>query len=162
MLSRSTPSEGVYFVVRFPVVWRLVVFRFDEHHEWGHSEFWEEDVARELATAWAPWLIRNVSGSEFLRRKNRLRFALMPFYDGFPRGRIALVGKRKRYVIYHGSNLQRSMRVTRRMIEEAFGLTGRADWQFDEHEQCSMCSANDVRKALRLREEWKTTTVDFT
>ena len=71
-------------------------------------------------------------------------------------------GDGDRYAVYHGENLKRGMEVTRQAIARAFGITDRADWVFDEHEQCSTFSAEGVQSALSLREQWKAVTPDFT
>jgi len=160
-MNRRPHSEGIYFVVRFPAGWKLLAFRFDEHPEGGHLKFWEDAVAPALAKVWAPQLFRKLSAYELARHQNRLRFDLAENYDGFPRGRVTWVEEIDRFVIYHGRNLKRSMKITRQTIEAAFGITGRADWEFDEHEQCTASSAAGVRSALHLREQWKTTDLDF-
>lgn len=160
-MPRRVGSEGIYFVVRQPKGWELVPFRFDEHLDGGHPEFWEERVAPMLARTWASQLGANVNGAERSRREQHLKSELALHYDGFPRGRVTWVEEIGRFVIYHGGNLKPAMKVSRLSIERAFGITGHADWEFDEHEQCSSFSAEGVRVALCLREKWKTTTPDF-
>ena len=160
-MKRLPPSEGIYFVARFPDQWRLIAFRFDEHPEGGHSEFWEEKVAPALAKAWTPQFFQKCSANEVTRQQDRLCLELAAHYDGFPRGRIVWSKELDRFVAFHGSNVKRSTKVTRAMIEAAFGISGRSEWEFDEHEQCSTFSAEGVCSSLRLRERWKTITAEF-
>jgi len=70
----------------------------------------------------------------------------------FPRGRVTKVGTK--YVIYHGNDLQPWMKVTKRQIEKVFGVTGRCRWEFDDHERCQTPDKEEMRRLLRLKEDW--------
>jgi hypothetical protein len=151
---RKAPTEGIYFVIRFPEAWRLIPFRFDEHEPSGHPDFWEACVAPALAIAWAAKLGQ-------LARQQRLAAELALHYDGFPRGRVTYVDERQQFAVYHGHNLKPSMKVPRAAIEKAFDIAGQAEWEFDEHEQCSPFSAEAIWELLPIRERWKTAEVEF-
>lgn len=154
-------SEGIYFVVRLPNGWELKAFRFDQHTDGGHAEFWEAHVTPMLVNAWAYLLFKGLHGVERRQCELRLRSEIDLHYDGFPRGRVTWVRASNRFMVYHGHNLKPAMKLTRHKIEKAFGITGRAAWEFDEHEQCSLSSAEGLRSELGLRETWKTTTPAF-
>lgn len=160
-MPRRPASEGIYFVIRMPVRWQLVAFRFDDHPDGGHPEFWEAHVTPMLANVWAPRLFVGIDRSKLRRLELRLKSELDLHYDGFPRGRVTWIDDLGRFAIYHGGNLKSGMKLTRRAIEQAFGITGRADWEFDEHEQCSSFSTEGLCSALDLRERWKTISPDF-
>jgi hypothetical protein len=151
---RNAATEGIYFVVRFPEAWRLISFRFDEHAPGGHPDFWEAFVAPALAKAWYAKLNRRA-------HQQRLAAELALHYDGFPRGRVTYVDDLQRFAIYHGHNLKPSMKVPHGDIEKAFGITGKCEWEFDEHEQCSPFSAEAIWELLPIRERWKTSEVEF-
>src|SRR5687767_973773 len=93
-------SEGIYFVIRLPACWQVVAFRFDEHPEGGHPEFWEAYVTPILVEAWAPDLFGKLDETERRRRKQHLKTELDLHYDGFPRGRITWVEGVGRFVVY--------------------------------------------------------------
>jgi hypothetical protein len=160
-MQSRTGSEGIYFVIRQPEGWKLVAFRFDEHPDGGHPEFWEAYVTPMLVKAWAPRLFGKLKDAERHRRELALKAELDLHYDGFPRGRVTRNEEIGRFMVYHGANLKPAMKLTLRAIEQAFGITGQANWEFDDHEQCSTFSAEGVRSALGLREQWKTTIPDF-
>lgn len=67
----------------------------------------------------------------------------------------------KRFAVFHGANLKPTMKVPRAAIEKAFSITDRADWEFDEHEQCSAFSAEALWSLLPIRERWKTVAVEL-
>lgn len=157
-MHRPAGSEGIYFIVRLPTGWELVPFRFDEHTDGGHPEFWEAHLTSLLARKWAPELFRNLNAVELRRCELRLQGELDLHYDGFPRGRVTRIDDPDRFVIYHGNNLKPAMKVARRAVERAFGIKKRVDWRFDDHEQCTAFSAEGIRSALRLRDRWKTVT----
>ena len=155
------PSEGIYFVVRLPNCWELKAFLFSKHHDSGHAELWENHVTPMLVYAWAPLLFIGINAVERQRRERLLRSELNLHYDGFPRGRVTQMGSHKRFVVYHGGNLNTAMKIKRQDIESAFGITGCAAWKFDEHEQCSHFSAEGLRSELLLRDKWKTITAEL-
>ncbi len=154
-------SEGIFFVVRLPRGWELKFCCFDQHSECDHPEFWEEHVTPMLVNAWAPHLFTGINRVERRRNELRLKSEIELHYDGFPRGRVTWVQASKQFIVYHGDNLKPAMKVTRLAVEEAFGIAGCSAWQFDEHEQCSLFSAEGLRSELQLRENWKTITPNF-
>jgi len=139
------PTEGIYYVVRFPNGWRLMACRFDEEGELGHPSFWRYwGVAALVAKEWQAKL-RTASP-----RLTEDDLELLVY--AFPRGRVTKLGTK--YVIYHGNDLQPWMKITKRQIEKTFGVTGRCCWQFDEHEQCLTPDKEEMRRLLRLTEDW--------
>jgi len=157
----TTSSEGIYFVVRLPKRWQLLAFRFDDYHEGGHPEFWEAHVTPVLVKAWAFRLFPSLSAAERCQCELQLKAELDLHYDGFPRGRVTWNEEIDRFAVFHGSNLKPTMKLQRGAIERAFGISGRADWEFDEHEQCSLFSAEAIWTHLPIRERWKTAIADF-
>lgn len=153
-------SHGIYFVIRLPERWQLVAFPFDAHADGGHPEYWEAFVTKMLVEAWSPKLFKGKDSAQRQRAELRLKAELDLHYDGFPRGRVTWIEHDERFAIYHGDNLKPTMKVTRKAVEKAFGLT-RANWEFDDHEQCTSFSAEGLRTTLGIREEWKTTESDF-
>ena len=159
-MKKSKGSHGIYFVIRLPDRWQLVAFPFDSHADGGHPEFWEAFVTKILVEAWSPKLFRGKDSAQRRRSELRLKAELDLYYDGFPRGRVTWIEHDERFAIYHGDNLKPSMKVTSKAVEKAFGLSG-ADWEFDEHEQCTNSSAEALRSLLEIRDEWKTAEPDF-
>jgi hypothetical protein len=75
-------------------------------------------------------------------------------YDGFPRGEVTQVAGQDRFVIRHSRDFTRDLRVTRREIEEAFGIRGNAVWAVDEELDCAATSAKRLRGLLSIEEKW--------
>lgn len=109
-----------------------------------HSSYWRLwGVGGLVAKAWRPKL--RTSSQDLTEDDLELVYA-------FPRGRVTKVGAR--YVVYNGNDLQPFMGITRRQIEEAFSIVGRCRWEFDDHEQCQMPDKEEMRRLLRLNEDW--------
>ncbi len=46
---QQQPSEGIYYLVRFPDEWRLLVCRYTDGPELDYVDFWRKKVAFQLA-----------------------------------------------------------------------------------------------------------------
>jgi hypothetical protein len=160
-MKKNPPTEGIYFVVRLPAGWRLLTYRFDQGPDEGHAEYWERDVVPMLIEAWWPKLSAAASAAGRPISERWLKSELEMHYDGFPRGRVTLSDEGKPYYVLHGANLEDGMKVTRRAIETAFGVTGKVTWVFDEHEQCGDISAEGLRSVLQLKDTWKSVSPSF-
>jgi len=110
----------------------------------SHSDFWRLfAVSAMVAQQWQRKLCRDLDDlTEDLRL---LLFA-------FPRGRVTKVGKKFR--VYHGTDLQPFMKITRKLVERSFGIAGRCQWTFDEHERCLSEDKATVRDILGINEDW--------
>lgn len=139
----ATPHEGIYYVVREPDGWRVIVHLFVGGVDRNHVDMWEEDVVPALVRQWE----QKLAGAVF-----ELDRLLSVFAFAFPRGRVTKV--ENRYVIYHGNDLRPAMRVSRAAIEKAFGVTGLCRWQYDDHERCVEFEKDETRQALQLTEDW--------
>lgn len=145
------PSEGLYYVVRFPNAWRLMARRLDlelamgfSRDEMNHSRFWRIWGLLSLITGqWYKQL-----RVDRLDLSKRLRFLLY----AFPRGRVTKVGET--YVIYHGNDLRPFMCITKQQIEERFSIVKQCRWEFDEHEQCLIADKEEMRSLLKIKEDW--------
>lgn len=142
----SGGTEGIFYLACFPTGWRILPQPFDRQTEFGHSELWEQSVVDSLAKDWHTTL------SAAFRTREQLRAELLPLVYAFPRGRIVRLARR--FVVYHGDNLQPFMRRTRQDIERCFGIEGRAMWTFDEHEQCVADDRDRMRELLGLKTTW--------
>ena len=137
------PSEGIYYVVREPAGWQLAVQIFPPGEDHTHQEMWECDLVPVLARQWAEKLHEASSELQSL-------FKLLTF--AFPRGRVTKVNAK--YVVYHGNDLQPFMRVTKKAVEEAFGIVGHSRWIFDDHERCMSFAKQEIQQALHLTVNW--------
>jgi hypothetical protein len=138
------PTTGIFYVIRYPEGWEVVASRHDEYPDDGHPDFWRRAaVTAMLAQRWHKALdLPSDELSEDLRK-----------YDyGFPRGRIAKVGKQ--YCVYYGKDIQPYMKISRKMVERLFNIEGKARWVFDEHEQCLKSDKEEVQRLLRIKEDW--------
>lgn len=138
------PSEGIYYVVRFPERWELFTLRFDTGHESGHPDFWQQHVVPRLSRRWT-----NVLGHSV----GQLELELRRYEYGFPRGRVVKQGKR--FLVYHGRDLEPFMKIKRTAIEALFGIVGLARWKEDEHERCLREDKEPIRQILQLWEDWR-------
>ena len=152
-MTEPDQSEGIYYVARFPTGWQLLAYRFRAQSDFGHSEFWEEHVVSELATAWSRHFTEKQGAGQ--RSESHLHTELGMLVYGFPRGRVVQTGER--YRVFHGNDLKSSMGINRAEIEKAFGITGLAQWEFDEHERCQAHDRDAVRALLGLKEAWPAT-----
>ena len=139
-----TPCEGIFYVVRFPDGWKPVAMRFEGIEDCGHPDFWRSHVVPMLVRAWSPVLRTTM---------HALTSDLRLCEYGFPRGRV--VKQDTRYVVMHGNDLERFMRVKRRSIEELFGIAKKAAWSEDDHEHCLRDDKNAIRSVLRISTDWK-------
>jgi len=137
------PSEGIFYVARFPEGWKPMALRFESGVDVGHPVFWGQKVVPCLARAWSPVLRRSVA---------ELASALDLCEYGFPRGRVVRQGAR--HLIYHGNNLTPFMKIRRPAIESIFELACAARWEDDEHERCLSKDKDTIRQLLRLHEDW--------
>ena len=161
-----TGSEGVFYLVPFPMGWRLMPASLDQQTERSHVTLWEQTVVDMLVKDWVSAgvvkALGKVSiGSWRVTYRNRLtksweknlRSKLLPLVHAFPRGRIVRHGPK--YQVLHGNNIEEFMRIDRPAIEEMFGIEGRAVWQFDEHEQCLIAEQKIARALFKLTDDWK-------
>ena len=161
-----TGSEGVFFVVPFPMGWRLMPASLDQQTERSHVTLWEQTVVDLLVKDWVSEGVAKVLGKVSIgswrvtyRNKltksfeKNLRSKLLPLVHAFPRGRIVRHGPK--YQVLHGNNFEEFMRIDRPAIEKQFGIEGHAVWQFDEHEQCLIADQKIARGLFRLTDDWK-------
>jgi hypothetical protein len=139
------PSQGIFYLIRFPEGWEPVISRFSEGQEMGHPVFWRMQVVPHLTLRWAPILKRNHIDVET---------DLRPCEYGFPRGRVVSKGK-GRFSVVHGNEFMPFMKITPAHIETLFGIAGMAKWLEDDHEHCLREDKDPVRQILRLKENWK-------
>jgi len=137
------PSEGIYYITRGPDGWLLTVRCFTANEDFSHGDFWEEELARRVAVQWAKRL--RCAAVDLVSRLRLLTYA-------FPRGRVTKVDGK--FLIRHGKNLLPFMRVSRKEIERAFGISGRCQWELDEHEQCLKEDKEAIRDWLGIEEDW--------
>lgn len=154
--SPADPSEGVFYVVRLPDGWQLCTFRHDEYGTIGLPDCWVQVLEPFLEI----WLNRfSQEGMEtYETRHAALETALgslVAGYDGFPRGEVRRGPGRKKYVIHHGGELSRTMRVSRKEIEDAFGIRGRTTWIEDPSHLSDRQSAERLRTLLPIGEKWE-------
>lgn len=141
----KTVAKGIYYVVRSPNRWQLLTLPFKPGEDIGHYDWFPEFVAGQIAKQWAKRLGKPAKAIE--QDVSKLCY-------GFPRGRVSQRGKGE-YLILHGADLDPSMKVGKSEISSAFGLSGRIRLQFDEHEQCQELDKGEMRRVLRIREDWK-------
>lgn len=137
------PAEGIFYVVREPTGWRLVAHRFSRGHDRNHVEMWEEDIVPGLARLWDRQL--NDAVPRLARLLSVLAFA-------FPRGRVTKL--KDKFMIYHGDDLRPFMNVSKKQIEDAFGIAGICRWVFDDHEQCVDFEKEEIRGTFQIAEDW--------
>ena len=142
----QTPSEGIFYVVRYPKGWKLLAYRFKELTELDHSQFWEKYAAVNLSRLWDSH--RRNEGDNRQGIFDELRYC--PY--GFPRGRI--VKTETRFSIFHGGDFMAVSKVKRTDIENYFGIQGKSRWLRDEHERCLLHDKEIIRDTLQIRENW--------
>ena len=143
---KSAASEGIFYLVPFPLDWILMSVRFDHQAELGHPDFWEADILEFLVKDW------HLEAYEAYPTREQLRAALLPLAYACPRGRVARVGKR--FKVYHGNDLKPFMLNSRRDIEAAFGIAGKTAWEFDDHERCQQLDKDAFRRITGIKEDW--------
>jgi hypothetical protein len=152
----SDPSEGVFFVLRLPKGWQLCTCRHDEYGPLGLPDFWVESLGSFLNI----WLAHfsETDREHAAKRHAALERALgliVAGYDAFPRGEVKRSADRKRYIVRHGGELARRMKISRKEIEEAFGIRGRASWAADPQLKSTAESAQRLRGLLGITEAWE-------
>lgn len=130
------PTEGLWYVVRFPKAWRLLAVYVPSASDFGHEWYWESYVAPQLGSEWR-LPVRDVR-------------SLSVCVYGFPRGRV--VRARHGYVVYHGGDFEAF--VSRSEIMQVFNLSSRTGFRLDRHEQCLYLDKEAVRTILRAKEDW--------
>jgi hypothetical protein len=139
----SDPSEGVFFVLRLPKGWQLCTCRHDEYGPLGLPDFWVEALGPFLNI----WLSHFLERGRHLAQKRhaaieRALGLIVAGYDAFPRGEIKRGEERNQFVIRHGGELSRALRVSRREVE-------------DERLASARESAQRLRKLLAIKEHWE-------
>lgn len=145
-MPKTAGSEGIFYVVPFPMDWCQMPVRFDQHPELGHPDFWEADILKFLVKDW------HLETYEEYPTRELLHAALLPLAYACPRGRVAKVGKR--FKVYHGNDLKPFMKASRRDIEWEFGIVGQASWEFDDHERCQQLDKDEFRRMLGIKKDW--------
>lgn len=146
-------TEGIFYVVPFPIEWCVMPHCFAEQTDFGHTDLWEESVVQFLVKDW------HLEVYETFPTHDQLRAELLPLVYAFPRGRVVRQGSK--FIVYHGNNLQPFMKRSRRDIESCFKIEGRATWVFDEHEQCVAHDRDRMREVLGLKKTWPAASVDW-
>src|SRR6516162_325352 len=106
-------SEGVFFIVRLPTGWQLCTCRHDEYGPLGLPDFWVEALAPFLDIWLAHFLEHEPENAG--KRHVALERALglvVAGYDAFPHGEVKRLRGQKRYVIRHGRDFTRALRVS--------------------------------------------------
>lgn len=134
------PSEGAYYVVRYPLGWDIYAVRASEWGVMDHSDLWAELVVPHVAGAWSKPLKTPAKA---------LEKALRLHVYGFPRGRVSGAGGR--YKVLYGGDAKI---LSKPRLERAFQITGKAVWERDVHEQCQVDDRDAIRHILRLKETW--------
>ena len=152
----AEPSEGVFFVVRLPNGWQLCTFRHDDYGPIGLPDCWVQ-VLEPFLTIWLAKLEADC-GTNFKTKYGALESELgmlVAGYDAFPRGEIRRNPLTDRYEVHHGGELTRKMQISRREIEEAFGIHGMAKWVEDPSHISDHLSARRLRGLLPISEVWE-------
>jgi hypothetical protein len=152
----SNSSEGVFFVLRLPKCWQLCTCRHDEYGPLGLPDFWVEALGSFLNIWLSHFLERDRNRAT--KRHAALEQALgqiVAGYDAFPRGEVKRGEGRNRYVVHYSGELTRAMDVTRREVEDAFGIRGCAKWVADKRLASARDSAERLRKLLPIKEQWE-------
>jgi hypothetical protein len=143
-------------VLRLPKGWQLCTCRHDEYGPLGLPDFWVEALGPFLNL----WLGRFVQedAEKAKERHAVLERALgqvVAGYDAFPRGEIKRGTDRKHFVVRHGGDIARNMRVSGGYVVEAFGIRGRAMWVDDKRLACDRVSARRLRDLFSIAERWE-------
>src|SRR5215471_5884182 len=120
-LRESGGKEGVYYIVRFPSRWRLYAFPWEDFGDLWHGDVWRRFVVHDLVETWK-------------QRAQITAQQVVPYWKGFPRGRIERAGIRA-YTIFHADDYAETG-IARARIESAFELgNSRVKWSVDPHEE---------------------------
>ncbi|MDP0501880.1 MAG: hypothetical protein Q7P63_17435 [Verrucomicrobiota bacterium JB022] len=136
-------SSGAWYLVRTPEGWRAWTVRQDEvggEEDTGHYMIWP-GMAKALAQGWS---------AELGKPSGELGRQLLDYPCAFPRGRVVVSSGVA--TVYSG--LEPQVDAMRSAIEAAFGSTGHAHWQWDEHERVISEDKRAVQELLRLSEDW--------
>ena len=150
------PSEGVFYIVRLPFGWQLCTFRHDEYGPIGLPDCWVQ-VLEPFLNIWINKLEEG-GANNFAERHAALEGELgmlVAGYDAFPRGEVRRGADRKHFEVHHGGEMTRSMHITKKEIEEAFGIRGKANWTEDTTYISDHKSAQRLRALLPIRETWE-------
>lgn len=152
----SDPSEGVFFVLRLPKGWQLCTCRHDEYGPLGLPDFWVEALGAYL-NIWLNHFLekdREDAGKRHAAIERALGL-IVAGYDAFPRGEVKRSSDRKRYIVRHGGELASNMKISRKEVEEAFGVRGRTSWVADQRLKSVKESARRLRGLLGIRQTWE-------
>lgn len=152
----AEPSEGVFYIVRLPNGWQLCTFRHDEYGPIGLPDCWVQ-VLEPFLNIWMNALEEEgpkVFAERHAALENDLGM-LVAGYDAFPRGEVRRGKDRNHFVIHHGGELSRGMHITKKEIEEAFGVRGKASWEEDTNYISDHKSAQRVRGLLPIGDVWE-------
>ena|SRR5687768_14734146 len=152
----TPPSEGVYFIVRLPEGWQLCTYRFDDYEELGVPDLWVPTLAG-LLRVWLQYFEENGNGSteKHIRSIERALPQLVAGCDTFPRGHVVRALGGRRWTITHGGGLSRGMGVSRKDIEDSFGIPGRARWLLKNDLTCTQQSIRGVCQVLPIADRWQ-------
>ncbi len=146
-----TPSDGIFYVIRYPKGWTLFAYRYDEYPDTiDHSELWTEYCAPILAHNWAAPLKRPVRA---------LEKAIAQHTYGFPRGRVSR-NHRSKFTVHFGNDFLK-LGISKNTVERAFTLNGVCKWERDEHEQCQKDDREALRSLFKLKETWPAVGASF-
>jgi hypothetical protein len=150
ILESDQSSEGVFYVVPHPKSgWRVFPYRYDEFPgESDHPEVWEDIVAPVISMWWS---------GQNPKRADKIEDAIKLHTYGFPRGRVQRIGIR--YMVSHGNDWKGL--VSKNMIERAFGISGKATWEFDSHEQVQEDDKKTVQQVFKLKKDWPSVSSDY-
>lgn len=129
--------------MRYLAGWELLATRFEQGADTNHYDWWEASVAGIVAAKWAKRL-------RVIPKKLEQELAMLTY--AFPRGRISKVGRH--FLVLQSGDITPAMSISKDAIEAAFGIAGRCSWRFDEHELCIEADRDEMRRILRIPENW--------
>ena len=144
----ALPTDGIYYVVRYPDKWDIFAYRFDNFPETDHSALWTDYLAPILSRIWSKALKLS---PQILEQELSLHTY------GFPRGRVTNMSGR--FKVLHGGDTTALVPASR--IERAFDLSGMAKWERDGHEQCQGEDKEAIRSLLKIKENWPAVSADY-
>lgn len=136
-----TPSEGLFYIVRFTSGWQAFTLRFDEFPTMDHHKFWRRFLCPILAQDWCETLRKSPTMLE-----DRLR----PHAHGFPRGRVGRASDDAGFDVFHGGDSQPYMGTPVATIERLFSLPSAARWLVDEREAFRVRDRDAVCSILQM------------
>ncbi len=152
----NVPAEGVFFIVPVPHGWQLCTFRADDFGPISLPDCWPATLVSMLNI----WLrhFEEHDPANCRNRHTRIENAiahLISICDAIPRGRVRRGVRQKQFIVRHGGEMTEEMKVTRREIEETFGLEEPAHWIADHHLRSTPADAKLLREFLPIREAWE-------